>query len=92
MAYKEKWALAINNDNIALVMMATVDVALSLLGDPETNAAVAAYATSCLNNPWQSAQKMTLGVVFVATSTSDIAIREAVELVFSAYAGVQAVA
>lgn len=92
MAYIDKWELAVNKDNINLVMMAMVDVALELLADPLTDAGVAAYAATCLNSPQSYAERMTLGVVFVATSTADAAIKVAVESVFPAYAGVQAVA
>ena len=92
MAYKDKWELAINPDNINLVMMAMVDVSLELLADPATDATVAAYAVSCLNSPESYAKRITYGVVFVATGVTDTAIKAAVEAVLPAYAGVQAVA
>lgn len=92
MAYIDKWELAVNKDNINLVMMSMVDVALELLDDPATDVGVAEYAASCLNSPQSYAERMTLGVVFVATGTDDPAIKAAVESVFPAYAGVQAVA
>lgn len=90
MSYKQKWALGVNQDNVAVVMMAMVDVAIELLADPATDAGVAAYATSCLNSPRTFAEQMTLGVVFVATEVADAVIKSAVEQVFPAYAGLQA--
>lgn len=92
MAYIDKWELAVDQRNVDLVMMAMVDVALELLADATTDAGVAAYAATCLNSPQNYAKRMTLGVVFVATGTTDAAIKAAVESVFPAYAGVQAVA
>lgn len=91
MAYIDKWSLAMNQDNIALVMMAMVDVALELMAEPTTDAELASYATGCLNSPQSHAERMTLGVVFTATGTDDTAIKAAVVTVFPAYAGVQAV-
>ena len=89
MAYRDKWELAVNQSNIDLVMMAMVDVALSLMGSAETDATLAAYATACLNNPQTYAERITLGVVFVATGVTNAAIRAAVIEVLPAYAGVQ---
>ena len=91
MTYLDKWELAVNKDNINLVMMAMVDVALGLLDEPATDPTVAAYAAACLNSPQSYAVRITLGVVFVATATNDAAIRTAVLSVLPAYAGVQAV-
>ena len=78
MAYLDKWELAVNQQNIDLVMMAMVDVALELLADPTADAGVVAYAAACLNSPQSYAKRMTLGVVFVATGTNDAAIKAAV--------------
>ena len=88
MAYIDKWSLAMNQDNIALVMMAMVDVALELMADPATEESLASYATNCLNSPKSYAERMVLGVVLTASSTSDAAIKAAVQEVFPAYAGV----
>ena len=90
MSYSTKWELAINPDNINLVMMAMVDVALELLADAGTDATVATYAAAALNSPVAYAKRMTYGVVHEASGVADAAVKEAVEAVFPYYAGLQA--
>ena len=90
MSYKDKWELAVNQSNIDLVMMAMVDVSLELLADPATDAQVAAYAASALNNPQSYAKRLTVGVVHEATGISDADVKAAVQAVLPYYAGLQA--
>jgi len=90
MSYEKKWQLAVQKDNINLVMMAMVEAAIQLINNPSTDPKVVEYAASCLNSPWSRARLMTLGVVHYTNSTDDAAIKAAVDAVFSAYAGLQA--
>ena len=90
MTYWTKWEAAIKPDNVYLVLMAMVDVALELMADLATVATVAAYATLCLISPMVYAERLAFGVVFEASNTTDAELKSAVEAVFPYYAGVQA--
>ena len=90
MSYLNKWQLAVDKDNVNLVMMAMVEASIQIINDPSADPKVVEYATGCLNSPWSRAKLMTLGVVHYATSTKDADIKAAVDSVFSAYAGLQA--